>query len=64
MENAKISNMVSYENWVKMLNRNTKVSDTVKLQPKSPSSRKKTSGFKEFKVKRDEKIPVSEMWIG
>lgn len=61
MEQAKLSSMVSYDHWVQMLNRNTKTSDTVKQKPKTPSSRIED---KDLKMKREEKIPVSEMWIG
>lgn len=61
MEDAKISNMVNYENWVKMLNRNTKISDEVKLKPKAPSS---LVDKKLPQTKREEKICTSELWLG
>ncbi|MDZ7764890.1 MAG: hypothetical protein U5K00_10735 [Melioribacteraceae bacterium] len=61
MEHAKISNMVNYENWVRMLNRNTKISDEVKLKPKAPSS---ILDKKLPHEKKEDKIITSELWLG
>lgn len=61
MEHAKISNMVNYENWVRMLNRNTKNSDEVKQKPRTPSS---LLHDKLPHRKKEDKICTSELWLG
>ena len=61
MENARLSSMISYENWVKNLNKNTKFSGESKLKPQTPSSLLKD---KNKKVEREKKLTTSEIWIG
>ncbi len=61
MERVSSSVIASYENWVKNLNRNTKLPGDSKIKPKSPSSLLQEKGKK---VERDKKLTKSELWIG
>ena len=61
MENARTTSNVRYDEWVKVLNRNTKFSNDSKLKPKAPSSH---INDEKRSVKRDRKILTSEIWLG
>ncbi len=60
MEDVKISSIVSYENWVKMLNKDTHKTESSKLKPKAPHSQANNPLFE----RRSKKITTSENWLG
>lgn len=61
MENIRLSSMISYENWVKKLNQNTRPSTDSRMKPQVPSSQIRNPN--QF-VKREKKLATSELWIG
>lgn len=61
MENLRSSAILSYEDWVKSLNHNTKFSADSKLKPKATSSHLQD---KNKQVRREKKIVTTEIWIG
>ena len=61
MENVRLSSMISYDNWVKNLNKNTKFSEESKIKPKAPA----TMVDKNSKQpRRAKKLATSELWLG
>jgi len=61
MEDARVNTNVRYDEWVKVLNRNTKFSNDSKLKPKAPSSH---INEEKRSVRRERKILTSEIWLG
>lgn len=61
MENARANSDVRYDEWVKVLNSNTKFSNNSKLKPKATSSH---INEEKRSVRRERKILTSEIWLG
>lgn len=61
MDDARVNTHVRYDEWVKLLNRNTKFSGDSKVKPQAPSSRLHDDTKK---VKREKNFSTSEIWLG
>lgn len=61
MQDARANTNGRYEEWVKLLNRNTKFPSDSKVKPQTPFSH---INDKEKSVKRERKCTTSEIWLG
>lgn len=61
MEDARVKTNARYDDWVKLLNRNTKFSNESKVKPKAPSSHLTEN---RNTVRREKKYSTSEIWLG
>ncbi len=61
MQDVRANTSGRYDEWVKLLNRNTKFPSDSKVKPQAPFSH---TTDKNRIVKRDKKYSTSEIWLG